>query len=112
MSRHIQASTRRLFAGVIGIVFAAPSGIVLYHRYTHLGAAFRQEWVSRMFFGSLYEIVALIFIISFCSILWALFTPAWVERLFHSDLVLFVCMMSSIVIVVTGIIICIRHLAS
>ena len=112
MKHSIRNFAKRILACVLGIVLAPPSGFALYYRCTHLDAARKQEWVLRVFFWAIFEIIVMVFIGSLLSIIWALFTPAWVERFFRSDLILFVCTMSSIVIIVAGIIACIRYLAS
>ena len=112
MNFRIPHTSDRILAGFIGFVLAPPSGFGFYYRCTHLDAARNQDWIQRLFFTSIFDIIGLVFLWSILSIIWALFTPPWVERFLSSDIVTCVCVISTIVVIIAGIIICIRYLAS
>jgi hypothetical protein len=72
--------TDRVFVGLMGAVFAPLSGFVLYAQLTRPEPTVPDDWFVRVFFFLIFEGVCVVFVGCVLGIIWAIWTPDWIER--------------------------------
>jgi hypothetical protein len=75
----------RIFVGLMGLIFAPLSGFILYVRYSRGDPAEGLDWFMQLLIILALQFFAFVFIGSVLSIVWALFTPDWIEQRLHRE---------------------------
>src|SRR5438477_5657652 len=95
--------TDRVFVGLLSLIFAPICAFFLYVRFT-LGEPFQHEdWVLRLLVLIVFEGIGAVFLISVLGLIWALWTPNWIERLLRQAFRHFVFVLFTFGIVISGI---------
>ena len=72
----------RLFIGILSLVFGPFTGWLLYERTKAPGNLHpHDDWVLWCLYSVIAEGIAAVFLVSVFGLIWALFTPNWVEKL-------------------------------
>src|SRR5436190_143354 len=99
MSSLTRSITDRVFVGLLGAVFAPLSGFFLYVRYTRGNPADGLGGMAQLLVFLVLQFCGLVFLGSLFAMLWALFTPEWIEQRLRRDfrrfgrLVLFIALL-------------------
>ena len=94
----------RVFLGLMGLVFMLPTGYVLDHQHT-------SAWPRDMSIGVrllvifIDEVVLTVFLLAFCSFIWGIAAPQWIERFFEKTIGKFILMLALISLLLLGVII-------
>lgn len=100
MSRLTRSITDRLFVGFFSAVFAPLAGLLLYAQLTHSSPAAGEDWLVHLFFFFVFECVTVIFLGSILGLVWAVWTPDWIERRLKHSVSHFVVMLCAVGIVI------------
>jgi len=81
VSGFTRSISNRLFAALLSSLLAIPTGwgLWLYWSLDHSNDG--QDFISRAFLHVGIDIVAILFFLSLLGLIWAIFTPRWVERI-------------------------------
>ena len=74
--------SNRIFAAFLSILLAIPTGWGLVTYWTRDHKSDNPDWISRIFVNVSMDLVAILFIISILGVIWAVFMPSWIDRLF------------------------------
>ena len=94
----------RVFLGLLGLVFMMPTGYVLYHHHAEV-------WPRDMSVGVRFllividEVVLTIFLLAFCSFVWGIAAPRWIERFFEKTIRKFILILALISLLLLGVVI-------
>jgi len=70
----------RSFCAFLSLLLMALTGFGLFKYFTIDHSNDNPDWVLRLFLHIGMDIVALSFILPVCGLIWAFFTPLWLER--------------------------------
>ena len=101
MSGLTRSITDRLFVGLLSAAFAPLSGFILYARLTRPSPSTGQDWVVHLFFFCVFECITVIFIGSVLGIVWAIWTPDWIERRLRHSVRHFIVLLCAVGIVIS-----------
>jgi hypothetical protein len=73
----------RCFAIFLSFILGVPTGSGLWMYFTLDHSRDNPDWLLKLFLDVGMETVGTLFTISILGIVWAIFTPNWIERAFH-----------------------------
>lgn len=82
MSTFNKSLSNRLFAAFLSMLLMIPTGWGLFTYWTHDFSTDEQDWLLRIFVHAGMDAVAVAFWFSVLGLLWAVFAPRWIGRLF------------------------------
>jgi len=70
----------RCFAIFLSVLLMIPTGWGLWMYFTLDHSRDSQDWISKLFLHVCMEIVGIAFACGVLGVIWAVFTPAWIDR--------------------------------
>lgn len=92
----------RFFAGFLSLLLMAPTGWGLFTYFTLDHSNDNPDWVLRLLLHVIMEIVGVAFLLSVLGLVWAIFAPAWLSRVFSFCGEHFVLALGAFLLVTTG----------
>jgi hypothetical protein len=92
----------RCLAVFLSVVLMIPTGWGLWLYVTLDHSRDKQDWMLKLFLHVAMEIVGLAFLLSVLGVVWAVFTPAWMDRALRFALDHFVWALAALLCVILG----------
>jgi hypothetical protein len=92
----------RCFAVFLSALLMIPAGWGLWMYFTLDHSRDNQDWMSKLFIHVGMEMVGLAFVLSVLGVVWAVFTPAWINRASRFALDHFVWALAALLCVILG----------
>ncbi len=102
MSTFTRNIPSRCFAALLSLLLMAPTGWGVFTYVTIDHSNDNPDWVLRLLLHAGMEIIALAFCLSILGVLWAIFTPAWLSRVFSFCSEHFVSALAAFLVVIIG----------
>lgn len=101
MSQLTRSLQDRLFIGILGIIFAPPCAYILI--FVH-GRPWTEEtdWLIRVLALIRIEVISAVFFIGLFGVIWAIWTPDWIERRLKKAVVHFLLLVFAVNVLVMG----------
>jgi hypothetical protein len=92
----------RCFAAFLSLVLMIPTGWGLRLYFTINHSTDKPDWILRTFVHVGMEIVGIAFLFSVLGLVWAIFLPAWIERIVRIAFDHFVLALAALLCVILG----------
>ena len=102
MSCFTRSIQDRCFAAFLSLLLMIPTGLGLKMYFTLDHSQDNPDWMLKVFLHVCMEVVGLAFLLSVLGFIWAVFTPAWIERAIRFALDRFVLALAAVLCVLLG----------